>query len=157
MEDEHRKRTAELTNIARRARRAEKAAKDRYALLELENIKIRLTKDDEEVTELRRQLAQSDTDLCALQASNSELSEKVKNLEEQLEECVAYGKTAAANVEDLEEKRRCSICMDRPKDTVFACGQTCCSQCASEWKKCYYNCQSERRLKPVKYSFPIYL
>ncbi|KAH7698914.1 hypothetical protein AAVH_33987, partial [Aphelenchoides avenae] len=91
MEDELQKRTAELARLARRARRAEKAAKDRYALKqELENIKTSLLKDDEEVAELRRQLAQSETDLCTLRASSSELSEKLTDLEEQLAECVAY-------------------------------------------------------------------
>ncbi|KAH7708496.1 hypothetical protein AAVH_24251, partial [Aphelenchoides avenae] len=100
-EDEHQKRTTELASLA------EKAAKDRDALRrELENIKTSLPKDDEEVTELRRQLAQSEADLCALRASNSELSEKVKNLEEQLMDCVAYGEYLVESENSFLESNR---------------------------------------------------
>ncbi|KAH7662523.1 hypothetical protein AAVH_43516 [Aphelenchoides avenae] len=137
---------------------AEKAASDTEALnKELERVKARARKADGEAMELRRRLAQANEDMCSLQTSNGELSEKVTSLEEQLEEWIAYGKDASVKAENLEEKLRCSICMDQPKDTAFACGHTCCGQCASEWKKCYYNCQSERRQKPIKHSFPIYL
>lgn len=87
MEDEHQKRTAELSSLA------DKVARDSDVLRkELENVKPSSPKDDEEAAELRRQLAQSDTDLCALRASNRELSEKMTNLEEQLAEYVASGK-----------------------------------------------------------------
>lgn len=75
------------------------------------------------------------------------MSARVHTLDTQLQE----------KVDDLEEKLRCSICMDRPKDTVFACGHTCCKECAAEWNKCYYNCKSERRQKPVRHAFPLYL
>ncbi|KAH7708663.1 hypothetical protein AAVH_24087 [Aphelenchoides avenae] len=138
--------------------RAEKAAKESEALrMELEKLRTRTSKDDREAAGLRRLLAQADVDLCSLRASNIELTEKVTDLEEQLTKWIAYGRDASGKTEELEEKLRCSICMDQPKNTVFACGHTCCGQCASEWKKCYYNCASERRQKPVKYSFPIYL
>ncbi|KAH7703067.1 E3 ubiquitin-protein ligase RGLG2-like protein, partial [Aphelenchoides avenae] len=102
-----------------------------------------------ELAELRQRLAQADLDLIILRSANREVSETVAVLEGQLEKWIANGKASATKAEDLEEKLRCSICMDRPKDTAFACGHTCCGQCASECKKCYYNCTSERRQKPI--------
>ena len=32
----------------------------------------------------------------------------------------------------------CTICMERPKDTVFGCGHRTCEVCAAKIAKCHY-------------------
>ncbi|KAH7709555.1 E3 ubiquitin-protein ligase MIB2-like protein [Aphelenchoides avenae] len=110
-----------------------------------------------EASELRKRLAQADQGLDALRNLNRELTNKLALLEEQLETALSKDTQLQEKVDELEEKLRCAICMDRPKDTVFACGHTCCKECAAEWNKCYYNCKSERRQKPIRHAFPLYL
>lgn len=63
----------------------------------------------------------------------------------------------ARKEETLEEKLTCSICGEREKNRVFACGHPSCQECAVAWRRCFYNCTSERRDKPVKHHFPLYL
>ncbi|KAH7709550.1 hypothetical protein AAVH_23174 [Aphelenchoides avenae] len=100
-----------------------------------------------EASELRKRLTQADNGLKALRSSNRELAENLAALEQQLETAISKDAQLQEKVDELEEKLRCSICMDSQKDTVFACGHTCCKECAAEWNKCYYNCKSERRQK----------
>ncbi|KAH7717325.1 E3 ubiquitin-protein ligase MIB2-like protein [Aphelenchoides avenae] len=116
-----------------------------------------MRKVEHESRGLRKRLAEANTELASVRKSQQDLHDKLDENAKRLESATTKGAQLESEVDELQEKLRCSICMDRPKDTVFACGHTCCGECASEWKKCYYNCKSERRQKPVKYSFGIYL
>ncbi|KAH7713529.1 hypothetical protein AAVH_19116, partial [Aphelenchoides avenae] len=75
-------------------------------------------------------------------------SENIKDLQEQFDAAKAEGSATKKLADELTEKLRCQICMDRKRDTAFACGHTCCKQCSVKWEKCIFNCVSERRHKP---------
>ncbi len=40
-------------------------------------------------------------------------------------------------IEELEDKQCCPICMDRTCDVVFGCGHLACSQCAQTLNICH--------------------
>ncbi|KAH7699873.1 hypothetical protein AAVH_33019, partial [Aphelenchoides avenae] len=91
-----------------------------------------------------------------LDAYEPDSSKNVKELQAQLDAAKIEGSATKKLADELVEKLRCQICMDRQRDTAFACGHTCCKQCSVKWEKCTFNCVSERRQKPVKFTFPLY-
>lgn len=67
------------------------------------------------------------------------------------------GASNARTRQELDDRLRCSICEDREKNTVFACGHSYCDECATQWKQCPLRCTSHHGQKPVKHRFPLYL
>ncbi|KAH7680375.1 E3 ubiquitin-protein ligase MIB2-like protein, partial [Aphelenchoides avenae] len=62
-----------------------------------------------------------------------------------------------SQIDEIMEKRiRCTVCMDRDKDTVFVCGHAYCNGCASEWRKCTV-CVTEKGNRPITFKHPLFL
>ncbi|KAH7716003.1 copine-1, partial [Aphelenchoides avenae] len=111
----------------------------------------------EKVKMLEGRLADAEKQLDASRGSLVDSTAEIETLRNQLRVATQNGQIHAARAKELEEKLRCSICMDRPKNVAFACGHTCCDQCAYEWKRCPNKCEGAKSHKPVKHTFPLYL
>ncbi|KAH7716401.1 E3 ubiquitin-protein ligase MIB2-like protein [Aphelenchoides avenae] len=110
----------------------------------------------EKVQLLEGRLAEAEKELEAIRPSLAVSAAEIETLRNQLSVAIQNGRMHAARAGELEEKMQCSICMDRPKNVAFACGHTCCDQCASEWKRCPNKCQGGKSQKPVKHTFRLY-
>ncbi|KAH7716368.1 copine-1, partial [Aphelenchoides avenae] len=60
------------------------------------------------------------------------------------------------HIDELERMLHCAICMDRPKDTAFACGHACCHECAVELGKCTFGCKKQNG-KPLTFKDRVFL
>ncbi|KAH7716380.1 E3 ubiquitin-protein ligase MIB2-like protein [Aphelenchoides avenae] len=111
----------------------------------------------EKVKQLEGRLVEVEKQLGASRGSLLASNVEIENLRKQLSVATQNGRTHATRADELEEKLRCSICMDRLKNVAFACGHACCDECASEWKQCPNKCEGPKSRKPVKHMFPLYL
>ncbi|KAH7698445.1 zinc finger protein, partial [Aphelenchoides avenae] len=60
------------------------------------------------------------------------------------------------HIDELERMVHCAICMDRPKDTAFACGHTYCNECAVELRQCTFGCKKQNG-KPLTFKYRVFL
>ncbi|KAH7712855.1 hypothetical protein AAVH_19804 [Aphelenchoides avenae] len=63
---------------------------------------------------------------------------------------------AQRHIDELERMVHCAICMDRPKDTAFACGHAYCHECAVELGKCTFGCKKQNG-KPLTFKYRVFL
>jgi hypothetical protein len=56
---------------------------------------------------------------------------------EQVPHLISSTPVTKQEIEELEDKQSCPICMDRLCDVAFGCGHLACSQCAQPLNTCH--------------------
>ncbi|KAH7704675.1 E3 ubiquitin-protein ligase MIB2-like protein [Aphelenchoides avenae] len=144
------KRLCTLSTPSTKARKEQPLNETEALIAAASNAERTIKAERERTKHLEKEIANAVGQLQAMRAAYDDASYKALNLEAQLKAALEKGN-------ELDEKLRCSICMDRQKNVAFACGHAYCKQCASEWNTCSFSCKRPNSDKPVKFRYPLFL
>ncbi|KAH7705106.1 E3 ubiquitin-protein ligase MIB2-like protein [Aphelenchoides avenae] len=151
------KRLAKLSSPPKKAHKGKPLNEAEILNAAVGNAERTVEAEREKAKMFEKQLSDAADQLGSLRAQHDEASAKCFDLEKQLKVALENGVVFEKKYEELEEKVRCPICMDREKNVSFACGHAYCEQCATEWNTCSYNCKRPNSGKPVKFRYPLFL